>query len=394
MRVLSEKVTGYIAKMPPVWVEGQLVEIKRRQGAWLAFLTLRDTDVDVSLPLSCPAKKLDQLGPGLQDGAKVVVALSPEFWARRGTLQFKIDDIRLSGEGDLLAQLEQLKRKLHAEGLLADHLKKPLPFMPRIVGLICGRDSAAERDVVVTATTRWPGVVFATREVAVQGPTAAKAVTAALQELDATDGVDVIILARGGGSLEDLLAFSDESLVRAVAACQTPTVSAIGHEVDCPVVDLVADVRASTPTDAGRRVVPAVTEERTALAAMVNRLRSSTGYVLRQQVDQLRQVQARPVLADPMQGFTHEAQQIHVTLGRLRYACTNRLTTEHAAVASMQQRVRALSPLATLQRGYAVVRNADGHVVRAATAAVAEQVEVTFHDGQAHAQITSTTPRE
>ncbi|WP_345712416.1 exodeoxyribonuclease VII large subunit, partial [Kineococcus glutinatus] len=254
LRLLASKIDAYVARMSPVWVEGQVVQISDRPGAGMVFLTLRDADVDMSMSVTAGRRVMaalrEQLPDGLRDGARVVVHARPVFYAKRGSLSLSAAEIRPVGVGELLAQLERLKRLLAAEGLFAAERKQRLPFLPRTVGLVCGRASAAERDVVENARLRWPGVRFEIREVAVQGPAAVSEVTAALRELDAAAGVDVIVIARGGGSVEDLLPFSNETLVRAVAAAATPVVSAIGHEVDTPLLDLVADVRASTPTDA------------------------------------------------------------------------------------------------------------------------------------------------
>ena len=235
VRLLSAKISEYVAKMSTIWVEGQVVQCTLRPGTGVAFITLRDTDVDMSLPVTARRNLLTSVFPdGVREGARVVVRATPEFWTKRGSLQLSAVEIRAVGVGELLARIEHLKRVLAAEGLLEPSRKKPLPFLPRAVGLVCGRGSAAERDVVVTATARWPSVRFVVRTVPVQGPSAAREVTAALRELDEDPEVDVVVLARGGGSLEDLLAFSDEGLVRAVAAARTPVVSAIGHEVDSP----------------------------------------------------------------------------------------------------------------------------------------------------------------
>ena len=244
LRQLSVKVNEYIGRMSPLWVEGQIVQFNRRPGAGMSFMTLRDADVDMSF--SVPVREYVLKGMAVEPtpGARVVVHAKPTFWSKRGSLQLEADDIRPVGLGELLAQLEQLKRVLTAEGLFDASRKQPLPFLPRTVGLICGRESAAERDVVVNAQRRWPAVRFEIREVAVQGAKAVREVSAALRELDGLEEVDVIIISRGGGSIEDLLPFSDEQLVRLVAGARTPIVSAIGHEVDTPLIDLAADVRA------------------------------------------------------------------------------------------------------------------------------------------------------
>ncbi len=255
VRLLSAKIGEYVDKMSTCWIEGQVVQLNRRPGAGTAYLTLRDTDVDMSFSVSVRTTTLDAMPP-LSPGARVVTQVKPVFWERSGSLQLDARQIRPVGVGDLLARLDQLGRTLAAEGLFDRDRKRALPFLPRRIGVVTGRAGAAENDVVENARRRWPAVVFEIRQVAVQGPTAVTEVMAALAELDRLAEVDVIVIARGGGSLEDLLPFSNEALLRAVAAATTPVVSAIGHDIDRPLLDLVADRRASTPTDAAALVVP------------------------------------------------------------------------------------------------------------------------------------------
>ena len=256
VRHLAPKIADYIAKMPPVWVEGQVLNLKKWNT--LYFLTLRDTDLDMSLSVTAPAFAIDKLADKLADGAHLVVHARPQFHAKKGTLTFAADDVRLVGLGELLARIEHLKGILGAEGLFEPNRKRPLPFLPRTVGLIVAQQGDAEHDVVSNARARWSAVQFEIRRVTVQGPRAVPEVSAAIAELDRDPRVDVIVVARGGGSFEDLLPFSNESLVRVAAACRTPLVSAIGHHLDTPLLDLVADFRASTPTDAAKRIVPDV----------------------------------------------------------------------------------------------------------------------------------------
>nr|WP_255479875.1 exodeoxyribonuclease VII large subunit [Quadrisphaera sp. RL12-1S] len=361
---MTMKISDYVAKMPQVWVEGQVVQATRRPGTTTAYLTLRDTDVDMSLPVSAHVRLLDALPGGLAEGARVVVRASPEFWTKRGVLQLQATDIRPVGVGELLARIEHLKRVLASEGLLDEHRKKPLPFLPRCVGLVCGRASAAERDVVRTASDRWPGVRFEVRQVAVQGTGAVSEVSAAVAELDDHPDVDVIVVARGGGSLEDLLPFSNEALCRAVAACATPVVSAIGHEVDNVLLDLVADVRASTPTDAGRRVVPAVAEELSGLEAARSRLRRTVLRLVDSEQAHLAQLRSRPVLADPRALLAEPTRTVAEARERGRRALEGRLREQAGVLAGLAASVRALSPAAVLERGYAVLQTDEGQVVR------------------------------
>src|SRR5438128_443755 len=267
VRTVARTIAEWVARLGRVWVEGQVTQLNARPGT--VFLTLRDPVADVSLTVTCSRQVYDAVVPRLSEGDRVVVLGQPGVHLLRGSLQLQALEIRPVGIGELLARIERLKGVLRAEGLFDVERKKPLPFLPRTVGLITGRASAAERDVVENARRRWPAVRIALREVAVQGPLAVTEVMDALRALERDPHVDVIVIARGGGSLEDLLPFSDEALCRAVSACFTPVVSAIGHEQDTPLLDLVADLRASTPTDAAKRVVPDVAEQ----LALVTQLR-------------------------------------------------------------------------------------------------------------------------
>ncbi|MDN5820263.1 MAG: exodeoxyribonuclease VII large subunit [Brachybacterium sp.] len=364
LRQLSVKVGEYVARMSPLWVEGEIVQLKRRPGAGLSFMTLRDVDVDMSFSVPIREHVLRALPVEPVAGARVVVHAKPTFWTKRGDLQLVADDIRPVGLGELLARLEQLKRVLSAEGLFASSRKQPLPFLPRAVGLICGRESAAERDVVVNARRRWPAVQFEIREVAVQGTKAVREVSAALRELDELDHVDVIIISRGGGSLEDLLPFSDEQLTRLVAEAKTPIVSAIGHEVDTPLIDLAADVRASTPTDAAKRVVPDIVAEVEQLELGRTRLRAAVRARIEREQSALDAMRSRPVLENPSTILAGRADEIRSRIALARTLIGSRLDRAADEVDHLGRQVRALSPLATLERGYAVVQDADGTIIR------------------------------
>lgn len=364
LRQLSVKVGEYVARMSPLWVEGEMVQLNRRPGSGLAFMTLRDVDVDMSFSVPIREHVLRTLTVDLVPGARVVVHAKPTFWNKRGSLQLEADQIRPVGLGELLARLEHLKRTLAAEGLFEASRKQPLPFLPRTVGLICGRQSAAERDVVVNAERRWPAVRFAIREVAVQGERAVREVSTALRELDADAEVDVIIISRGGGSLEDLLPFSEESLVRLVASARTPIVSAIGHEVDTPLIDLVADVRASTPTDAAKRVVPDIQAEAQQLDLIRSRVRTAIRGRLEYEQSGLDAIRSRPVLAQPASILTPRREEITSRIALARTLIGSRLDRASDEAAYLGRQVAALSPLATLERGYAVVQAPDGTVIR------------------------------
>lgn len=364
VRMLTAKLTEYVAKAPALWVEGQVVQLTRRPGQGTCYLTLRDTDVDLSFSVTLAVRVLDALPAPLTDGARVVVHARPQLFPRRGSLHLAADDLRPVGVGELLARIEHLRRLLAAEGLFAAERKRPLPFLPRVVGLVCGRASAAERDVVENARRRWPAVRFDIRPVAVQGPTAVTEVVEALHRLDAEPEVDVIVVARGGGSLEDLLPFSNEALLRAVAACRTPVVSAIGHEVDSPLLDLVADVRASTPTDAGKRIVPDVAEELAGVAQARRRAAAALRARLDREASGLAGLRARPVLADPHRLLVAHGDQVVALRERARSALRSALARAADDVGHLRERVAALSPAATLARGYAIVQSADGAIVR------------------------------
>ena len=393
LRQLSVKVGEYVARMSPLWVEGEIVQLNRRPGSGLSFMTLRDIDVDMSFSVPVREHVLRALPVEPVPGARVVIHAKPSFWTKRGTLQLEADDIRPVGLGELLARLEQLKRVLAAEGLFAASRKQPLPFLPRVVGLICGRESAAERDVVVNARRRWPAVQFEIREVAVQGVKAVREVSAALRELDEREEIDVIIISRGGGSLEDLLPFSDEQLTRLVASARTPIVSAIGHEVDTPLIDLAADVRASTPTDAAKRVVPDIQAEIEQLDLGRTRLRSAIRARIEREQSALDAMRSRPVLENPSTILAGRADEIRSRISLARTLIGSRLDRAADEVDHLGRQVRSLSPLATLERGYAVVQDADGTIIRAPEHSAAGQaLSVRVAGGRFGVERTETDP--
>lgn len=362
VRHLAPKVADYIGRMSPVWVEGQVLNLKRWNT--LFFLTLRDVELDMSLRVTLPAREVAPLVDRLADGSRVVVHARPRFFERTGELTFAADSVRLVGLGELLAQIERLKGVLAAEGLFDENRKVPLPFLPAVVGLVCAQQGDAEHDVVSNARARWPAVRFEIRRVSVQGAHAVREVSAAIAELDRDPAVEVIVVARGGGSFEDLLPFSNETLVRAAAACRTPLVSAIGHHLDSPLLDHVADWRASTPTDAAKRVVPDVTAERAALTAARHRTRAALLHRLAREQSGLASLRSRPALARPKTLLEPHQARLDGLLDRGRRAAVGRVSAAETQVGSLAAQVRALSPAATLDRGYAVVQRTDGHVVR------------------------------
>lgn len=356
VREVNTQVKQWIERLGHLWVEGQLAQINVKPNWKLSYLTLRDVEQEVSVQLTCPTDIIRNRPTPLKDGDRVIVYAKPAFYAGRGTFSLWVTDIRPVGIGELLARIEELRKRLAAEGLFDPARKKRLPFLPNRVGLITGRGSAAERDVLSVAKDRWPEVQFEVINTAVQGASAVPEIIEALRVLDQDPRVDVIIIARGGGSVEDLLPFSEEALQRAVAAAQTPVVSAIGHEPDTPVLDNVADLRAATPTDAAKRVVPDVAEER----LLINQLRERSAAALRGWVQREQQalaaIRSRPVLADPMTPINRRRDEIAQAVGLIRRDVTHLVRTEQALVASLRAQVSALGPSATLARGYSVVQ--------------------------------------
>ena len=364
VRTVARALADWIGRLGRVWVEGQVTQVNNRGGSTRCFFVLRDTAAEMSLQVSADRAVIGALAPPLAEGARVVAWVKPDYYAARGSLTMTAYDVRPVGVGALLARIEALRTMLAAEGLFAPQRKKPLPFLPRAVGLVTGRDSAAERDVVDNARRRWSAVEFRIENVAVQGPYAVTEVIAALQRLDADPDVDVIVIARGGGSVEDLLPFSDESLVRAVAAAATPVVTAVGHETDSPLVDHAADRRASTPTDAAKLVVPDVGEEVERLLGLRRRARRVLAGRLDAESHRLDALRSRPALADPIGQLTRWSAEVGGQRERARRAALACVGDAAHSVTGLSARITALSPEATLRRGYAVVQKADGSAVR------------------------------
>ncbi len=381
VRVVSESIGEYVGRLGPVWVEGEVAEITRRPGSQMAFLRLKDTSVDMSLQVTCHKSILEAIDP-LPENARIVAYAKVNWYAVRGTLSLMAREIRQVGLGELLARLEQLKNLLAAEGLFATDRKRDLPFLPRKIGLICGRASAAEKDVVENVERRWPGMRFEIREVAVQGNTAVVEVSRALIELEAIDDVDVIIVTRGGGSFEDLLPFSDESLIRLVASLTTPVVSAIGHEQDAPLLDLVADLRASTPTDAAKRVVPSLIEEQEHIAQLTNRLEKRMRSMIELEISKVSSLISRPVMRDPLTIVAAKIDEIKVLRSDGKKALTALLREEKIEVREIKARIAALSPLSTLKRGYAVVQKRGKVLLDAKDVSIADELHVVLAKGE------------
>ena len=392
VRTVSAKVAGWIDRLGSIWVEGQITQINARPGTRTAFLVLRDPSADMSLSITCSPQLLHNSPVPLTEGSRVVMFGKLSFYTGRGTVSLRVTEIRAVGIGELLARIERLRALLAAEGLFDPRLKRPLPFLPGTIGLITGRASAAEKDVVSVAHRRWPAVAIAVRNTAVQGPTAVPQIIEALKELDANPVVDVIILARGGGSVEDLLPFSDEALCRAIVACTTPIVSAIGHEPDSPLSDHVADLRAATPTDAAKRVVPDAVAE----AALVADLRDRSAAALRSWVKReshlIEQLRTRPVMASPLLAVDRRAEEVERLQADGRRDVTRLIDSESRTIEHLRARLTTLGPAATLARGYAVVHRvvADGdpEVLRSVEdAPPGTQIRVRLADGAVRAAV-------
>ncbi|MEU2608651.1 exodeoxyribonuclease VII large subunit [Streptomyces albus] len=380
---VSRLIRGWIDRLGAVWVEGQIIQLSPRPGAGMVFLTLRDPSREVSLSVTCFRQVYEQVKDVIGEGTRVVVHAKPEWYEKTGRLSLRAAEIRPVGVGELLARLERLRKALAAEGLFAAERKKRLPFLPQRIGLITGRASDAERDVLHTARERWPAVRFEVRNTAVQGPYAVPQIIEALRELDAREDVDVIIVTRGGGGMEDLLPFSDERLVRAVAAARTPVVSAIGHEADAPLLDLVADLRSRTPTHAAKDTVPDVGEEHERVRALRERAWRVINGVLDREERGLAEVMSRPAMADPYAMVETREDELAALLDRSRRCLDHRLTRAEDELTHTRARVVALSPAATLQRGYAVLQRADGAVVRdAAEVTEGERLRARVADGE------------
>ena len=390
LALLAQNLKNYVDKVPELWVEAQVASLNGRGGN--VFMELKDVQEDFSFTLALFGRASSGLAADVTVGSRIVTRAKPSLW-KNGKLSLIGKEVYAVGTGNLHEQLQRLREQLAAEGLFADARKKPLPMLPNRVGLITGRDSDAEKDVIRNASLRWPGVSFEVRNTRVQGEGAAQEVIAALAELDAHPEVDVIVITRGGGSFEDLLPFSEESLIRAVAAAVTPVVSAIGHEADSPILDAVADLRASTPTDAGKRIVPDISEEAARIAEARARLdRAVLGYV-GMQMSYIAQLRSRPVFTHPDSALLMRADEVNRLRERALRATEHRIERESGTLEHTIARVRSLSPAQTLSRGYSIVQDSAGAIVRDASALhEGEQITVRAATGSAQATVTSTDP--
>ncbi len=393
VRYVTERIGQIIDDLPELWIEGELSEINVRPGSPTIFMRLRDTSADMSISIKCFKNVFDSVAP-LEQNARIVIRSKPQWWSKNGSLAFQVNELRKVGEGELLARLEALKNKLALEGLFDESRKLPLPFLPNKVGLICGRNSDAGKDVVENAKRRWPSVQFEIREVAVASAAAVSEVSEALLELDVDPNVDVIIITRGGGNFEDLLPFSDESLLRLVANAKTPIVSAIGHEKDSPLLDLVADWRASTPTDAGKKVVPDMEEELTKISNLRDRADRRINDLVVLEMTKIAGLMQRPVMREPMIMVTSREEIIKGIRIRGWRSTDSAISHAKSEIKQIAARVRTLSPQATLDRGYAVVQKPDGSIVRAAKdLAKGDGLELRLADGVALATATGESKK-
>ena len=386
--LLSAKIKGWIDRLGAVWVEGEITQWGLSGGN--VYGKLRDLDADVTVGFTVWSSVKAKLPDDLKQGDRVVALVKPNYWVKGGSLTMQIFEMRHVGLGDLLERLERLRQALRAEGLFDLDRKRPLPFLPGCIGLITGKDSDAEKDVLRNAQLRWPAVEFRVIHTAVQGDRASGEVTAALRTLDADPDVDVIIVARGGGDFQNLLVFSDETLVRTAASCVTPIVSAIGHEADRPLLDEVADLRASTPTDAAKRVVPDVADELARVQQARARIGNRMTAQVRTEIDRLEQLRSRPVLTASAWIVDSRAEELGRYVGRSAELIERLIERSQTSVLDLRSQLRALSPQRTLDRGYAIAQLPGGAVLRSSADAVpGTPLLLTLADGAASATVTA-----
>ena len=359
---LSERVANAVKGWGNAWVEGEIIKFQAKAGGH-AYPQLRDLATGSTISLVIFNGVLVSAGEEFKDGDRVLVSGNMDYYVARGTLSLKVSSIKKVGLGVLMAEIEARRAKIYAEGLADPSKKKKLPFLPGVIGLITAENSDAEKDVRQNVLLRWPEAVIRMANVSVQGAECAPSVIAALKKMDADPEVEVIIITRGGGGFLDLVGFSDEALVRAVAACETPVISAIGHENDRPIIDDVSDLRASTPTDAAKRVVPDVVEERRRIKESLERMKSIIGSYLGHQVTLIQQIRQHPLLKDPHAYLIQRTDDLASALGELRDDLDYKLDKQSTDLANKKNLLRSLSPQSTLDRGYAVIRDAEGNVI-------------------------------
>lgn len=389
--VLADKLKGWIDRLGTAWVEGEITQWGVSGGN--VYGKLKDLEAEATIGFTIWSSVKSKLPDDLKQGDRVVALLKPNYWVKGGTLSMQVFEMRHTGMGDLLERLEKLRQKLKAEGLFDADRKKPLPFLPRCIGLVTGKDSDAEKDVLRNAQLRWPSVEFRVEHAAVQGERAVGEVIAALAKLDADPHVDVIIVARGGGDFQNLLVFSDEALVRAAAACATPLVSAIGHEADRPLLDDVADLRASTPTDAAKRVVPDVAEELSRVQQARVRIGTRMTGLLSTEIDRIGQLRSRPVLAASSWIVDVRSEELTRWVARGAELVDRSIERARTSVAELTGQLRALSPQRTLDRGYAIAQLPGGAVLRRSADAVpGSPLLLTLADGTVGTTVDAETP--
>lgn len=360
---LASTLKDWIDRLGYLWIEGEISQIKFNPTNM--FGALRDLQIENSVEIH--SWNLASIPRDLKQGDRVVALIKPAFWGKNGKLTMQVLEMRKVGLGELLERIERLRQQLIAEGLTSAERKQPIPFLPNKIGLITGAKSDAEKDVLENTRLRWPDAQFRIINTLVQGDKAAPEIIAAIKELDADPEVDVIIIARGGGSFLDLVVFSDEALVRAAAAAKTPIISAIGHENDRPVLDEVADLRASTPTDAAKKVVPDVAEERANIDRMLGQLFNRLSQFVAASMDQIVALRSRPVLANPFQFIDNHQLELERSLNRNRELFANLIHVQELKIENLRSLVVSMSPQKTLDRGYSVVRDADGRVLQDAS---------------------------
>lgn len=370
--LMSTKIKEWIDRLGTVWVEGEVTQWQVRGGH--VYGKLKDLTQDATVGFTIWQSVARGLSAEFAQGDRVIALVKPNYWVKGGQLSMQVFELAHVGLGELLQRLEELRRRLQAEGLFDADRKRPLPFLPQRIGLITGRDSDAEKDVIRNATLRWPGVQFTTHYSAVQGDRAASEVAAAIAALDADPEVAVIIIARGGGDFQHLLPFSDEQVLRAAAAATTPIVSAIGHEADRPLLDEVADLRASTPTDAAKRVVPDVGEELAGIDGARSRMSTRLSQLLSHETDRIAQLRGRPVIANPGRLVDERAEDLVRWVARGTELAERAVRDRASELAHARARLAALSPQATLERGYAIAQiltpdGTPGEVIRSPEAA-------------------------
>lgn len=387
--LLSQHFHDAVERWPAAWIEGQIIEINARRTGTV-YLTLRDSFQEVSIS-ALGFGAFAQKARAFQQGDRVVMHGQADLWVKSTRLSFRADDIRRIGSGGIKEQIDELRKKLKGEGLFDESNKVPIPEFPTTIGIVCGPGARAEGDIITNVNLRWPIVHFAVKYAHVQGPQCPTEVVQAIQELDADPAVDVIIVARGGGSFEDLIGFSDERVVRATAACVTPIISAVGHEDDWTLIDLAADMRASTPTDAAKRVVPDVREQQQLVASAIGTMSMRMRAMVDNESRLIEGYVNRPSLTHPQTMVESHERDIADAVRAMRIGLTRIVDDAQMHVEKLKATLTALSPQSTLDRGYAVLQNASGHVVDdAGDVHVGDELTITLRHGTVVAQAQAT----